>query len=281
MSAMVTNQSLPWSTNRRAAGPPAPGERDHALADVQAGQPGPHERRRDGDQQAPRAQRLDDEVRLEEQPPGEQEAERVDRLGAEHEPAREDRTRPRMATATVMTTASAAMPRNALGNPNRLRLPALGHLAAVDHGVEVAPEGRVRVRRERDRVDRQHERRQQPDRAGDDHLDRGPRPPRLRRRLQQVGVRIDLELVEVVDTSDVVDVVAQIFGRRPRRVTHGVSSRPRASDQRYCPPHPPTARPLCPDHVRARVGGPEWRASDEVGLRLSWSDAARHGEATN
>ena len=27
-------------------------------------------------------------------------------------------TRPRMATATVMTTASAAMPRNALGNPN-------------------------------------------------------------------------------------------------------------------------------------------------------------------
>src|SRR3712207_8627567 len=51
------------------------------------------ERRRERDQQAPRAERPDVEHRLLEQPVGEEQPDRVEALGDEHEPAREPEDR--------------------------------------------------------------------------------------------------------------------------------------------------------------------------------------------
>src|SRR5690625_1009453 len=64
-------------------------EEEVVLAQVVVQQGGEHQRRGERDEQAPRAQRPDDEHRLPEQPVGEGEPQGVDHLGGAHEPARE------------------------------------------------------------------------------------------------------------------------------------------------------------------------------------------------
>ena len=118
------------------------------------------------------------------------------------------------------------MPRNAFGKPNSCACQLLRDRAAADDRVDVAPEGGVRVRGEREGLDREHERRQQAEQPGDDHLDRGARPPRLasgaragrgRDRPRARRSCVETSLDGVVARSSLDGLVAS---------PHGVSSRP-------------------------------------------------------
>ena len=63
------------------------GRRDHSIANIDASDSTKDEGCRQGDQQAPRAQHLDDEIRLPEQPERKEQRDRVQQVRAQHVPA--------------------------------------------------------------------------------------------------------------------------------------------------------------------------------------------------
>jgi hypothetical protein len=93
------------------------GEHQVVRPDVHAGQLEPHERGREGAQQAPGAQRADLEHRLVEQPVREPKPDRVDDLRVSII-RRGRRTSDRPTTTRVMTTGSVIRPRKELGKPS-------------------------------------------------------------------------------------------------------------------------------------------------------------------
>ena len=101
---------------------------------------------------------------------------------------RGNRTPPAIATATVITTASAAMPRNAFGKPNSCACQLLATvpqlMTELKSHAKVAFVSAASARASMDSTNDAS----RPSSARDDHLDRGARPPRLGRRLEQVGV---------------------------------------------------------------------------------------------
>ena len=244
------------------------------LAQVDAGQARPDERRRDGDEQAPGAQRADDEVRHGEQPPGEDQAERVDDLRDLHEPAREhdatdqrdrDRQDDRLRSDTQVR----------VGEPEQAGRPVHADLAAADDLVEVAAGRRLRVSRERERLDRQHERGDEAEEPRDHHLDRRAPAPGGLGRTEQVGVVVEDDVVvEVVLDLDDGVVLAHVPSlRHPLRLPdrtsprtharrasslltqHPVTQIRRSSSTRHTPDeHPSCRRPRRAGAVAGAVG---------------------------
>ena len=145
-----------------------------ALEDVDPGHRGEHERRRDRDEQAPRAHRPDHEVGLVEQPVRERQPDRVHDLGGEHEPPWEPH---------------AAERRHGDGDHHRLSdqaqegvreaqevgLPCQSHGGAGDRRGDVAGQVGQGILGQCDRVDGQHQGGDQPDDARHQHLDEGAR----------------------------------------------------------------------------------------------------------